>query len=197
VNVNRYTERTQEALLTAQAIASRQKNSQVEPAHVLLALLRQDGGVTSSIVQRLGVDVDALRREVEIQVNGFPTITGSNAQPTFSADVAEVLQSAMDRAESMRDEYVSVEHLVLAMASDQNKRGVGPLLHQNGITEESVLRALTEIRGGQRVTSQNPETTYEALERFGRDLTELARKGSLDPVIGLVPPYQEQSGPDR
>src|SRR5579872_3233347 len=165
MNVNRYTERTQEALVNAQGIAQRHKNSQVEQAHVLLAHLQQEGGVASSIVERLGVDASAFAQQVEAAVNALPTISGSNVQPAFSSDVAEMLQNAMDRAESMRDEYVSVEHLVLAMASDRNKRGVGPLLRQNGITEERILQALTEIRGGQRVTSQNPEATYEALER--------------------------------
>jgi ATP-dependent Clp protease ATP-binding subunit ClpB len=184
MNVNRYTERTQEALVNAQGIALRHHNSQVEQAHVLHALLQQEGGVTSSIVQRLGVDPAKLTAEVESVIQALPIISGSNLQPTFSASVAEMLQSAMDRAESMRDEYVSVEHLVLAMASDRNKQGAGPLLRQRGLIEDRILQALTEIRGGQRVTSQNPEATYEALERFGRDLTELARRGTLDPVIG-------------
>jgi len=184
MNVNRYTERTQEALVQAQGLAQRHRNSDVQQAHVLLALLDQEGGVASSILQRLGVDISSLRRQVESEVERLPAIHGSNVQPAFSASVAEILQQAQDIAEGMRDDYVSVEHLVLALADPKNKQGVGPLLRQNGVTPEAILQALTEIRGGQRVTSQNPETTYEALERYGRNLTDLARQGKLDPVIG-------------
>jgi ATP-dependent Clp protease ATP-binding subunit ClpB len=184
MNVNRYTERTQEALVEAQTIAGRKHNTQVEQVHVLLALLDQDGGVATSILRRLEVDLPLLKAQVEVEVDRLPTVSGSNYQPTFSADMASILQSAMDKAEHMHDEYVSVEHLVLAMADSGNKRGAGPILRRSGVTEERVLQALSEIRGGQRVTSQNPEGTYEALARFGRDLTDLARKGKLDPVIG-------------
>jgi ATP-dependent Clp protease ATP-binding subunit ClpB len=186
MNVNRYTERTQEALVEAQTIAGRKHNTQVEQVHVLLALLDQDGGVATSILRRLEVDLPLLKAQVEVEVDRLPTVSGSNYQPTFSADMASILQSAMDKAEHMHDEYVSVEHLVLAMADSGNKRGAGPILRRSGVTEERVLQALSEIRGGQRVTSQNPEGTYEALARFGRDLTDLARKGKLDPVIGAT-----------
>jgi ATP-dependent Clp protease ATP-binding subunit ClpB len=184
MNVNKYTERTQEALVNAQAIAQRHHNSEVQQAHLLQALLEQEGGVATSILQRLGVDIPSLKQAVEREIENLPSMHGSSFQPTFSADLADILQAAMDAAGRMRDEYVSVEHLVLALADDKNKRGVGPLLRQYGVTGDRILQALTEIRGGQRVTSQNPEGTYEALERFGRDLTDLARKGKLDPVIG-------------
>jgi ATP-dependent Clp protease ATP-binding subunit ClpB len=184
MQVNRYTERTQEALVNAQSIAARRRNSQVEQEHLLLALLDQEAGVTTSILRRLDVDLPAVKGEAEALVSALPTVRGSSYQPSFSANLAEILHSALDRAEKMRDEYVSVEHLVLALADASNKRGVGPVLRRYGITEDRVLEALTEIRGDQRVTSQNPESTYEALERFGRDLTDLARKGKLDPVIG-------------
>ena len=184
MNVNKYTDRTQEALVAAQAIARRHGNSDVQQPHLLLALLEQEGGVASSILQRLDIDLEALRREAQAEVEKLPSMSGSNVQPTFSADLADILQTALDKAESMRDEYVSIEHLVLALCDEKNKRGVGPLLRRFGVTEDRVLQALTEIRGGQRVTGQNPEATYEALERYGRDLTELARKGKLDPVIG-------------
>jgi ATP-dependent Clp protease ATP-binding subunit ClpB len=184
MQVNRYTERTQEALVNAQSVASRRHNSQVEQPHLLLALLEQEAGVTTSILRRLDVDLHAIRGEVEAAVDALPTVTGSNYQPSFSADLAGILQTALDKAEKMHDEYVSVEHLVLALADSSNKRGVGPILRRYGVTEERVLEALSEIRGSQRVTSQNPEGTYEALERYGRDLTDLARRDRLDPVIG-------------
>ncbi len=184
MNINRYTERTQEALVEAQALALRHHNTEVQQPHILLALLQQEGGVTSSIARRLGADPQQLIQETQREVMGLPAAHGSNVQPGFSRDVAEILQEAQDRASQMRDDYVSVEHLLLAFASGKNKAGVGPLLRRHGVTEEAILQALSEIRGGQRVTSQNPEATYEALERFGRDLTDQARKGKLDPVIG-------------
>ncbi|HEV3310117.1 MAG TPA: ATP-dependent chaperone ClpB [Chloroflexota bacterium] len=184
MNVNRYTERTQEALVNAQAIARRRNNPEVQQQHLLLALMQQEGGVASSILQRLDVDLHAFEVDLEASLRELPVMSGSVSQPIFSADLADILQSAQDKAEGMRDEYVSVEHLVLAIADGRNKHGVGPLFKRFGVTDERILQALTDIRGGQRVTSQDPEATYEALERYGRDLTDLARKGKLDPVIG-------------
>jgi ATP-dependent Clp protease ATP-binding subunit ClpB len=184
MNTNRFTERAQEALVNAQQIALRHRNSEVQQPHLLLALLEQDGGVTNSILQRLDVDFKQVRAETDLEVANLPSMHGAAFQPAFSADLAEILQTAQEQADRMRDDYVSVEHLVLALADAKNKRGVGPLLRRFGVTDQRILQALTDIRGGQRVTSQNPEATYEALERYGRDLTDLARRGKLDPVIG-------------
>ncbi len=180
---NRYTEKAQEALLRAQRIAIEHSNPQLDPEHLLIALLEQTDGVVPQIVLKLGSDPQRIRGDLEQALSKKPKAQGSTAQPGVSPAGARILQAAEREVQSMRDEYLSTEHLFLAMA-DSSSGDIARFLATHGVTRESVLRALTSIRGGQRVTSQNPEGTYSALEKYGRNLSQLAHQGKLDPVIG-------------
>jgi ATP-dependent Clp protease ATP-binding subunit ClpB len=182
MDLNRYTQKAQESILAAQNLAREYYHSQIEPAHLLLALLQQSDGVAPQIVQRVGARPGLLTNELEAELNRRPKAYGTAAQVGLSRALADVAADAEKLAGQMRDEYVSTEHLLLALA--RSKGFAGQTLSRNGLNETTILQALTQIRGSQRVTSQNPETTYQALERYGRDLTELARRGKLDPVIG-------------
>ncbi|RMF32510.1 MAG: AAA family ATPase, partial [Chloroflexi bacterium] len=184
MDLNRFTEKAQEAILAAQRLAEEYNHSQIEPDHLLLALLRQSGGVVPQVVQKLGAYPAQLVAALERTLQSKPKVYGAAAQVGLSRALAEVLRRAEQEMVQMRDEYVSTEHLLLALTD----RGVaGPtadFLAAHGISRDAVLQALTAIRGSQRVTSPHPEATYQALEKYGRDLTALARQGKLDPVIG-------------
>ncbi len=180
---NRYTEKTQQALIRAQRLATEQDNPQIDPEHLLLALLGQSDGVVPRVVLELGGDPQRLRTDLERIIDRKPQARGSAAQVSLSSAVRRILQAAEREAQGLRDEYVSTEHLLLAMA-DTSAGEISRFLSAQGINREAVLRALTGIRGTQRVTSQTPESTYEVLERYGRNLTQLAQQNKLDPVIG-------------
>jgi len=180
---NRYTEKAQEALLRAQGLADEHGNPQIDPEHLLLALLEQSDGVAPQIVLRAGADPQRLRADLEGVIQRKPQARGAAAQVGLSPALSRILQAAEREAGSLRDEYVSTEHILLAMA-DSSAGDVARFLAAQGVNREAVLRALTSIRGGQRVTSQNPEGTYNVLEKYGRNLTQLAHQGKLDPVIG-------------
>ncbi len=180
MNLNKYTEKAQEALLGAQRLAEEFNHSEIQPGHLLLALLRQQGGVVPQIANYLSVNPDSLTQTLEADLRSGARVHGGN-QPGLSRALTNVLRDAEKTAETMKDEYVSTEHLLLALAGAGS---TGSLLQRNGLTRDTILQALSRIRGSQRVTSQNPEGTYEALLKYGRDLTEMARKGKLDPVIG-------------
>ena len=183
MNLNKYTQKAQEAVINAQTLAQEENHSQIEPLHLLAALLGQEEGVVPQIIRRLGVDFGALMGRVEEAVQRMSRVSGG-AQPDLSRELSNIVRQAEREAEKMKDEYVSTEHLFLALVdAASNVRGIG-FLREMGIERNDVLRALTGIRGSQRITSQNPEATYEALEKYGRDLTKLARVGRLDPVIG-------------
>ena len=184
MNLNKYTQKAQEAVLAAQAMAQEENHSQIEPVHLLAALLEQTEGVTPQIVSRVGVDRTALRRQVQEKLDDLSRAVGATAQVGLSRELSEIVRQAEREASNMHDEYVSTEHLFLALVDGADKvRGLR-FLSDLGLTRDKVLAALTGIRGTQRVTSQNPEATYEALQKYGRDLTQLARLGKLDPVIG-------------
>ena len=183
MRLDRYTQRAQEALLAAQELAVSYNQSQVEPEHLLLALLNQPEGVVPEIVQQLGIDPRNLQSQLEADLARRPKAYGSNVQPSMSGALSRVVQDSYGEANSMHDDYVSTEHFLLALAG-QNGAGAQRVLARLGVTRDRILAALTAIRGNQRVTSQNPETTYQALEKYGRDLTQAARQGKLDPVIG-------------
>jgi ATP-dependent Clp protease ATP-binding subunit ClpB len=183
METNRYTEKTQEALLRAQGLANERGNPQIDPEHLLLALLEQSDGVVPQIVLRAGADPQRLRADLEGVIGRKPQARGGAAQVNVSPALSRILQAAEREAGGLRDEYVSTEHILLAMA-DSSAGDVVRFLAAQGINREAVLRALTSIRGGQRVTSQNPEGTYNVLEKYGRNLTQLAHQGKLDPVIG-------------
>jgi ATP-dependent Clp protease ATP-binding subunit ClpB len=172
----------QEALQEAQSQCSARGHQNLEPAHLLAALLGQPEGSTVPMLQKLGVSLDALRGEVEKVLKQIPKVTGG-AQPQISGSLSRIFQAAFQEAEGMKDEYVSTEHLLLAMAKDASD-AVGRILRGAGASADGLLQALSTIRGQSRITDQDPESKYQALEKFGTDLTERARLGKLDPVIG-------------
>ena len=183
MNLNKFTEKAQEAVLASPQLASELNHPQVEPEHLFVALLEQPDGVVPSVLQKLNADPIGLARSLREHLAGLPKAYGG-AEPGLSPRLRVVLDAAQAEAKAMQDEYVSTEHLLLGLLAEPGRSTVVQLLKQRGITRERVLEALTSIRGSQRVTDQNPENKYQALERYGRDLTELARRGKLDPVIG-------------
>ncbi|MGQ9904114.1 MAG: ATP-dependent chaperone ClpB [Anaerolineae bacterium] len=187
MNLNQYTEKAQEAVLDAQRVAQEYGNSQIEPEHLLHALLVQEGGIAPQIVTRLGVSPDYLSSLTEREIQRKPKVSGAAGTATLSREFSLVAQRAEREAEQMKDEYVSAEHLLLALADPGPGARPFPaqrILTEAGITRDAILKALVQVRGNQRVTTQQPEATYQALEKYGRDLTQAAQQGKLDPVIG-------------
>src|SRR5246127_768309 len=176
------TVKAQEAVQAAQEVAARHENQQIEPIHLLAALVAQTDGVVPPLLARLGVRPEALSQEIERELSRFPKVQGF-AQQHMGRPLNDVLERAFKEADSFKDEYVSTEHLFLAIAA-QDRDAAGQLLKRQGASHEAILQALTGVRGTQRGTSQNPEATYASLEKYARDLTELARKTKRDPVIG-------------
>ena len=183
MDINRFTEKAQQAIMDAQQLAGQYSHGQIEPEHLLLALLRQADGVVPQVINRLGGDAAEMATATEQVLEGKPRVYGATAQVGLSRDLSRVLEEAEKTARQMRDEYVSTEHLLLTLLGPHGAEAAR-ILTAHGISEDAVLRALTSIRGSQRVTSAHPEATYQALEKYGRDLTALARQGKLDPVIG-------------
>ena len=183
MDLNKFTQKAQEAVIEAQSLANKYSHSQIEPGHLLLALLQQSDGVVPQVVQKLEASPGQIALALEGQLQKKPKIRGESAQVGLSRDLRRVLGQAEDAARTMRDEYASTEHLLLALTGTHGG-DAARLLSAHGITEDAVLRALASVRGSQRVTSQHPEATYQALDKYGRDLTQLAREGKLDPVIG-------------
>jgi ATP-dependent chaperone ClpB len=184
MDLDKLTEKTQQALHDAQTIALRHGNTEVGVDHLLLALIDQRDGVIGRLLERMGVDVSSLRTQLDAHLGRLPRVTGPGAsgQVGMSRALAEVLDAAGREAEHMGDEYISVEHVLLAIVATRS--GASGLLADHDVRPERVLEALTEVRGSQRVTSSTPETSYEALEKYGRDLVAAAYAGSIDPVIG-------------
>ena len=183
---NRLTEKTQEALQRAQALAVRRNHQGVDVEHLLAALLEEPEGLASAFLAAAGIAPSAVRERVKQELNRLPQVSGPGtaAQQVYVTQrLARVLTQAEEEAKALKDEYVSVEHLLLAMLNDE-RGAAGQLLRALGLTRERLMAALQKAREHQRVTSPNPETTYQALERYGRDLTKLAAQGKLDPVIG-------------
>ncbi|HEY6267582.1 MAG TPA: ATP-dependent chaperone ClpB [Candidatus Acidoferrum sp.] len=176
------TVKAQEAVQAAQEVAARHENQQIEPIHLLAALVAQTDGVVPSLLTRLGARSETLSQEIEKATGRLPKVQGFGQQH-MGKPLNDVLERAFKEADSFKDEYVSTEHLFLAIAA-QDRDPAGQLLKRQGASHEAILQALTGLRGTQRVTSQNPEATYASLEKYARDLTELARKSKLDPVIG-------------
>jgi ATP-dependent Clp protease ATP-binding subunit ClpB len=183
MDLSKYTEKAQEAVVGAQKLAQRLGNSQVEPEHLLAVLLDQDPGLAVSIIKKTGVALDGLKRKAVTLVESQPKVSGSGAgMPGLTRRLGDTCLKAEDEAGNFKDDYVSVEHLLLALLADNG--AAGKALKEFGLSRERLMQALQEVRGSQRVTSQNPEATYEALEKYGRDLTKMAEQGKLDPVIG-------------
>jgi len=176
------TVKAQEAVQGAQEVAARHENQQIEPIHLLSALVAQTDGVVPPLLARLGIHREALTQGIEREIARLPKVQGF-AQQHMGRPLNDILEQAFKEADSFKDEFVSTEHLFLAIAK-RDRDPAGQLLKRHGASHEAILQALAGVRGTQRVTSQNPEDTYAALEKYARDLTELARKQKLDPVIG-------------
>jgi ATP-dependent Clp protease ATP-binding subunit ClpB len=203
---DKFTVKSQQLVQEAQALAARNQNQQIEPEHLLVAMLAEKEGVAQAILQKLGVSVDAVARDAAAVVEKLPKVSGGGDR-YISQRTNSLLEAAFAEASKMKDEYVSVEHILLALADDKSGQA-GRILGRSGVTREMILTVLKDIRGAQRITDPNPEEKYQALDKFSRDLTELARLGKLDPVIGrddeirrivqvLSPPHQKQPGFDR
>ncbi len=182
MNFNKFTIKSQEAVQNAQEIASSYGNQSIEPEHLLAALIQDSQGIVIPILQKLGTNVNYVKIKVNEIVEKLPKIQGTSQQH-ISGELQRIFDLAQKEAENLKDEFVSTEHLLLALL-DQKQNAATKLLIDQGVTKESVLKALKDVRGSQRVTDQNPEDKFQPLEKFGRDLNELARKGKLDPVIG-------------
>ena len=185
MNINRFTEKSQDALREAQSIATRRNHQGVDVEHLLLAMLEQTDGLAPAIVQAAGANVAALKQRLNQELDRLPQVSGPTGAPEqiyVTPQLNRTLTRAEDEAATLKDEYVSIEHLLLAVVEERGR--AAQLLREQGVSRESLMAALQKIRGGQRVTSPTPETTYQALERYGRDLTKLAAQGKLDPVIG-------------
>ena len=175
MDLNRYTNKAQQALMAAQSLAADYGHSSIEPVHVLTSLLAQEEGVAPQLVSKIGASPANILAETQTRLDGLPRVTGSNTQIGLSRQTMDVLNRSEKNAKQMKDDYVSTEHILMALADDSP---VADLLNRQGIDKNAILQALASIRGGQRVTSQDPESTYESLEKYGRDLTALARQAS-------------------
>ena len=183
MDLNRFTEKAQQAIVNAQSLAEEANHSQVEPMHLLAALLAQQEGVVPQVVGQLGMPAAQLASQVQQALSNKPKMYGAAARVSLAPQMGRVLRQAEQEAGQMHDEYVSTEHLLLALTSSEAGEAAR-ILTQQGIDRNAIYKALTGIRGSQRVTSQNPETTYQSLTKYGRDMTALAQEGKLDPVIG-------------
>ncbi len=179
----KFTLKSQEALQGAQALAGELQHQQIEPEHLLKVLIEQEDGIVPSILKKLGVEVEAVKAELEEALKSYPKVSGGGVQIYLSPTLGQILQNAFSIASNMKDEYVSQEHILLAIL-DATHTKAAQALQSRGVTKDGILKALTSIRGNQRITDQNPEDKYQALEKYGKDLTALARQGKLDPVIG-------------
>ena len=180
MDLEKYTSKSQQAVMRAQRLAEDQNHQEIEPAHLLYALLEESEGTVSAVVRRISGSTDGLKQELWDEISDHPKVYGGNVRVSMSRNTADVLSAAERHAKGMGDEYVSTEHILLGLIESQE----GTRLEGFGLTKDAVLEVLMEIRGSQRVTNQTPEGTYQALEKYGRDLTDLARRGKLDPVIG-------------
>ena len=177
---DKFTIKAQEAVVRAQEVARQRDHSEVMPLHLLAALLREDEGVVRPLLQKLGANAERIASIVDSELERLPRATGT--QTGLARSLQDVFTQAQKEADRLKDEYVSTEHLMLALA--QVKSEAKEILTVNGVNHDAILNALKDVRGGQRVTDQNPEEKYQALQRYGRDLVELARQGKIDPVIG-------------
>jgi ATP-dependent Clp protease ATP-binding subunit ClpB len=187
MDINRFTQKSQEALQEAQNIAIKNGNVEIDSEHVLMALLRQESGLIPRLLQKIDVSSEAIAGELEKELFKKPSVSGPGAETGrayVTQRVNKVLVKSEEEAKRLKDDYVSVEHIFLALLEEGEKQATGKIFKLFNITREKFLSALTEVRGNQRVVSTNPEATYEALERYGRDLVQEAQKGKLDPVIG-------------
>ena len=186
MNMQNFTQKSIEALTEAQKIALQNQNMQIEEEHLLQALVNQQNGFIPELFKKMNINVTMLKSELDNAIEAIPSVTGTGREPDkvyISNDVDKVLLSAEDEAKKMQDEYVSVEHILLGIINNPNAK-IGSILRNNSISKQSILSALKDVRGNTRVTSENPEETYDVLNKYGQDLVELAKQNKLDPVIG-------------
>ena len=182
MRLDKFTVKAQEALQAAQSKADQHNHQAIEPEHLLSALLEQREGVVGPVLAKLGAHPEAIQKELAAALGKLPAVKGGSGQ--YLGDrTQKTLERAQKEAERLKDEYISTEHLLLALAQDRDG-AAGRALAGAGVNAEAIYKALVEIRGNQRVTDPNPEEKYQALQRYSRDLTDLARRGKLDPVIG-------------
>jgi ATP-dependent Clp protease ATP-binding subunit ClpB len=182
MNLNKFTEKAQEAAVAAQTLAGELNHAEVAPEHLLVTLVEQSGGIVPSILRRLSLDPGRVATDARALLASLPQAYGGDVR--LSPRMKLIADLAQAEAQRLQDEFVSTEHLLIALATEVGRSPAAQLLQRLGATKDALYAAMTQVRGNQRVTSQNPESTYEALTRYGRDLTDLARKGKLDPVIG-------------
>jgi ATP-dependent Clp protease ATP-binding subunit ClpB len=183
INFNKFTIKAQEAMQAASEIAANYSNQQLEPEHLLAALIQNDESIAVSLIKKIGSNIGTLRIKVSGLIEKLPKVSSATTANQFmSTGLQKVLDESFKIAGQLRDEYVSVEHLLIAVSDDGGE--TGKLLKVQGVTKDTILTALKDVRGSQRVTSQDPEQTYESLKKYGRDLNQLAKQGRLDPVIG-------------
>jgi ATP-dependent Clp protease ATP-binding subunit ClpB len=182
MRLDKYTQKAQAALLEAQGLAEQLGHASLDPEHLLSALLRQEGGVVPAVINKIGADPQAILRNVEQALAAKSRASGAAMQVGMGRETSNILNEAEQIAKNMKDEFVSTEHLLMGLASTAGK--MRDLLARHRVDYNAILQALASVRGSQRVTTDNPEAQYEALAKYGRDLTAEARKGKLDPVIG-------------
>jgi ATP-dependent Clp protease ATP-binding subunit ClpB len=180
MDINKYTQKSQEALFSAQQLARDLNHQNIEPAHLLAALLRQEEGVVPALVAKVAGSAKGLGDEITRELERRPKVYGGSAEVGISRPLSDVLEAAERYAKGMQDDYVSTEHLLLGLTDSSETK----LLSQYGLGKDNILKALSSVRGSQRVSTQTPEETYQSLQKYGRDLTDMARKGKIDPVIG-------------
>ena len=182
MRLDKLTIKSQEALQQAHTLAEKRNHQAIDAEHLLFALMGQKEGVVLSLLQKLGVPLGSVTERLQKALDRLPQVTGATAQAFITPRLKKIIEAAEEEAETLKDEYVSTEHLLLSMVQDSGE--AGKILREFGASRDKILNALVGIRGGQRITDPNPEEKYQALEKYSRDLTELARKGKLDPVIG-------------
>src|SRR5450432_4421478 len=181
--LDKLTQKAQEAVQQCQSIAEKSESQIMFPLHLLIALEEEREGIVRPVLEKCGVHPDAIVAEAKRLLANLPKTAGMQPGMYLSQPMNQVLERAFDEATRFKDEFVSTEHLLLSIAEERSDPA-GQLLHRAGATHDAILKALVSVRGNQRVTDQNPETKYQALERYAHDLTESARQGKLDPVIG-------------
>ena len=182
MQLDKFTIKSQEAISGAQAVASENGHQSIEDMHMMLAMLEQKEGIIIPVFQKLEINIEELKTKIDKLIKDAPKVSGASAQIYMGSGLKNILDDAFKEAHQLKDEYVSTEHILIAMAQSSGK--VGEILKQYGINRDRIYQILVEIRGSQRITDQNPEDKYQALKRFGKDMTELAKTGKLDPVIG-------------
>lgn len=183
MNMEKLTKRSREALMGAHNVAVELNHQEIKPLHLLKALLEQENGLVSSLVKKIGAVPETLLSETDRELGSIPAVTGSGVGQLYnSRDFSQVMVGAAKEAEKMKDEYVSVEHLLMGIINTGGKAAA--ILKNSGVNIDTILDSLKAVRGNQRITSEDPESTFEALEKYGRDLTQMAAQDKLDPVIG-------------